>query len=108
MLTAVWQGADLASSRRCQKLEDNWYFPPDSIVREFFAKSSTRTQCRWKGTAHYYSLVVAGAVNVDAAWYYPETRPRAGHIQEWIAFWRGVEIREDRSTSNLTNHVLSK
>jgi uncharacterized protein (DUF427 family) len=42
--------------------------------------------------ASYYSLVVDGRENTDAAWFYPETKPKADAIRGRIAFWKGVEI----------------
>jgi uncharacterized protein (DUF427 family) len=52
--------------------EGNHYFPPDSVNAEFVRPSKTTNRCPWKGTANYYSLVVDGRTNEDAAWYYPE------------------------------------
>ena len=46
----------------------------------------------WKGKAHYYTLLVDGKENVDAAWYYPEPKPAAQKIAAKVAFWRGVRI----------------
>jgi len=54
--------------------------------------SSTTTNCHWKGTAHYFSVVVKGERNTDAAWYYPEPKPQAEQLRDKVAFWRGVEI----------------
>lgn len=31
-------------------------------------------------------------VNRAAAWYYPETKPRADEIRGRIAFWNGVQV----------------
>ena len=93
MLRAVWRGAVVAESDRCQKVEGNWYFPPNSLRKQYLRLSSTRTECSWKGTAHYYHLVVSGLENTDGAWYYPRTKLGASHIKRWVAFWRGVEIR---------------
>jgi len=92
MLKAVWGGAVVAASERCQEVEGNCYFPPNSLVKEYFRVSSTRTKCGWKGRAHYYHVVVSGLENIDGAWYYPRTKLAANHIKGWVAFWRGVEI----------------
>ena len=44
-----------------------------------------------KGT-RYHSLVVDGATNPDAAWYYPDPLPAAAQIKDRIAFWKGVVV----------------
>ena len=96
MRRALWKGDVIAESNSCQKVEGNWYFPPDALTRKYFRDSSTRTTCGWKGVAHYYHIVVKGVANRDGAWYYPRTQPRAEHIKGWVAFWQGVEIQDDR------------
>ncbi len=92
MPRAVWNGAVVAESDRCEIVEGNHYFPPDAVRRELLRDSATHTVCGWKGTASYYDIVVDGQVNKDAAWYYPEAKPAAGNIQGYIAFWRGVKV----------------
>ena len=59
---------------------------------QYFTDSKTTSQCPWKGTAHYYNVVVDGDKNPDAAWYYPAPKPAAKEIKDHVAFWHGVEI----------------
>jgi uncharacterized protein (DUF427 family) len=94
MAKAIWKGKVLAESDHCQKVEGNFYFPPDSINQEYFKESNTHTECSWKGTASYYHIDVEGEVNVDAAWYYPKPKEAAKHIKDHVAFWRGVVVEE--------------
>ena len=91
-MRATWNGALIAESEKTVVVEGNHYFPPGSLEDEFFRPSSTTTICPWKGTAHYYTLVVGGEQNPDAAWYYPETKQAAEEIRDHVAFWRGVEV----------------
>ena len=42
----------------------------------------------------YYDIEVEGEVNKDAAWYYPSPKDAAKHITGYVAFWKGVEVRE--------------
>ncbi|MBW4487992.1 MAG: DUF427 domain-containing protein [Trichocoleus desertorum ATA4-8-CV12] len=92
MAKAVWNSAVLAESDNCEVVENNYYFPPDAINREFFKESSTHTTCPWKGVASYYNVEVEGQVNKDAAWYYPEAKQAAKNIEGYVAFWRGVKV----------------
>ena len=92
MVRALWNGTVIAESNRCQEVEGNLYFPRETLRSECFTESSTTTICAWKGTAHYFNVVVDGSVNPDAAWYYPETKPAADHIAGYVAFWRDVKI----------------
>jgi uncharacterized protein (DUF427 family) len=92
MAKATWNGVVLAESDRCEVVEGNQYFPPDSINSDYFQPSDTHTVCGWKGTASYYTLVVNGQTNPDAAWYYPEPKEAAKAIRGYVAFWRGVKV----------------
>ena len=92
MPRAIWNGAVLAESDKCEVVEGNQYFPADSINKEYFKESSTHTSCPWKGQASYYTIEVNGQQNKDAAWYYPNTKEKAKNIQGYVAFWRGVKV----------------
>lgn len=92
MAKAIWRGVVIAESDNCQIVEGNYYFPPDSIKTEYFIPSDTQTVCSWKGVANYYTIVVNGEENKDAAWYYPNPKEKAKHIKNYVAFWRGVVI----------------
>jgi len=92
MVKATWNGAVLAESDNTVVVEGNHYFPRSAIRSEFFKPSETTSICPWKGTANYHSIVVAGAENRDAAWYYAEPKGAAAEIKDRVAFWKGVEI----------------
>ena len=93
-MRALWNGQVIAESDDTVVIEGNHYFPPDSVDPAYLTASDTRTRCPWKGEAHYASLLVDGASNVDAAWYYPDPKDAAAPIKDHIAFWRGVTIEE--------------
>jgi uncharacterized protein (DUF427 family) len=92
MSKAIWNGVIIAESDQCEVVDGNQYFPPTALKLEYFKPSSTHTTCGWKGVANYYNLDVNGAVNKDAAWYYPTPKDAAKNIAGYIAFWRGVKV----------------
>ncbi len=94
MPRAIWNGTILAESDQCEIVENNYYFPPDSLNREYLQASNTQSTCFWKGTANYYNVVVEGKTNKDAAWYYPTPKEKAQNIKDHVAFWRGVTVEE--------------
>jgi uncharacterized protein (DUF427 family) len=91
-MKATWNGALLAASDATIVVENNHYFPPDSVRREHFHDSATHSVCPWKGLASYYDVVVGEAVNRDAAWYYPAPKDAAKEITGYVAFWKGVQV----------------
>ena len=94
MAKAVWNGVVLAESDNTEIVEGNHYFPPDTVNMEHFKQSDHHTVCPWKGTASYYNVEADGNVNENAAWYYPDTKKAADHIKGYVAFWKGVEVKE--------------
>lgn len=93
-MKAIWNNQIIAESDETIVVEGNHYFPADAIKREFFAPSETHTVCHWKGTASYYDVVVDGATNKDAAWFYADAKPDAKNIENRVAFWKGVKVTE--------------
>jgi uncharacterized protein (DUF427 family) len=89
---ATWNGAVLAESTETIIIENNHYFPPASVNREYFRDSGTHTTCPWKGEASYYTVEVNGQQNADAAWYYPQPKDAAKEIADYVAFWHGVKV----------------
>jgi uncharacterized protein (DUF427 family) len=93
-MKATWNGQVIAESDDTHVLENNHYFPASSIKKEFFKETDTHTVCPWKGTASYYTIEVNGEKNVDAAWFYPQTRDAAKGIEGYVAFWKGVVVSD--------------
>ena len=93
-MKAIWKDQILAESDETVIVENNHYFPASSLSMDFFVPSDTTSHCPWKGEASYYSIVVNGEENNDAAWYYPEPKEAANEIKDHVAFWRGVEVVE--------------
>ena len=95
-MKAIWNGTVIAESDKTIVVEQNHYFPPESVKTEFLTDSFTQTVCPWKGDAHYKNIVVDGKENSDAVWFYPDPKEAAGRmgIKNHLAFWRGVKMTE--------------
>lgn len=93
-MKAIWNGQTIAESDATIVVENNHYFPKNSVKTEFLADSQTHSTCPWKGLASYYSLTVDGQTNTDAAWFYPDPKPAANQIKDYVAFWKGVKVVE--------------
>ena len=92
MAQATWNGAVIAESDNTVIVEGNHYFPRDSVKSDYLEDSSHSSVCPWKGQAGYFSVVVDGQRNPDAAWYYAAPKPDAAHIKDHVAFWRGIRV----------------
>lgn len=100
-MKATWNNTVIADAPKEDliRIEGNWYFPPTSVKKEYFATSDHHTTCFWKGEASYYDVVVDGDTNDFGAWYYP--KPMDGSIEkvkkdftDYVAFWNGIEVTE--------------
>ncbi len=99
-MRAIWKGEIIADSESTVVVEGTHYFPTESVVKKHLKPSPTTTVCPWKGTAHYYSVVVGDEENRDAAWYYPTPKEAATEIGNHIAFWHGVDVIEGGDSSS--------
>ncbi|WP_028997865.1 DUF427 domain-containing protein [Azohydromonas australica] len=93
-MKAIWNGQVIAESDDTVLVEGNHYFPESAVKKEFLVSSNHRTSCPWKGQARYWSLLVNGELNPEAAWYYTEPSEAAAQIKDRIAFWKGVKVTE--------------
>lgn len=93
-MKATWNNKIIAESDDTIVIEKNHYFPADSIKKEHFKSSETQSNCPWKGVASYFTIVVDGKENKDAAWYYPSTSHAAKAIEGYVAFWKGVTVSD--------------
>ena len=91
--TASWDGHIIAASDHCIEVEGNAYFPPEALDMKYFAAIDMTSACHWKGTAGYFDVVVEGKTNAGAAWIYREPMKAAAPIKDYVAFWKGVEVK---------------
>ena len=91
-MKAIWNGKVIAQSNDIVNIENNSYFPIESVHKDYLNESETHTICPWKGTASYYDLEVDGKINPDAVWYYPNPSELAKSITNRVAFWKGVQV----------------
>jgi len=96
MPKAVWNTTVIAESDDIEVVDGYTYFPVDAVDHRYLRASDHRSVCPWKGIASYCDVVVDGAVNPAAAWYYPEPRHRAAPVVGGrIGFWGGIKIEAD-------------
>ena len=93
-MKAIWNNQVIAESNDTIVVENNHYFPKESVKAEYLKETDIHTTCPWKGKASYYTLEVDGKENQDAAWFYPEPKEAATNITNYVAFWKGVKITE--------------
>jgi uncharacterized protein (DUF427 family) len=100
-MKAIWKNITIAEAPKKDLIyiEGNWYFPPDSVKKEFLQKSPTPYTCPWKGVCQYFDVGKGDDWSKDNAWSYPH--PKAGSVEivkkdfaNYVAFWRDVEVQE--------------
>lgn len=91
-ITAEVNGVVVAESDTIEMVEGNYYFPPNSVKKEFLKLSATEYTCPWKGECTYYNIDVNGYIVEDGAWAYPHPREAAANIAEHVAFAPQVQV----------------
>jgi uncharacterized protein (DUF427 family) len=100
-MKAIWHDKVIAEADKDDLIyiEQNWYFPPDSVKQEYLSKSPTPYTCPWKGVCQYFNVGEADDLSQDNAWSYPEPKSSAIDIvkkdfSNYVAFWRDVQVVE--------------
>ncbi len=93
-MKAIFNGQVIAESDGTVVVENNHYFPTESVHMEFLQVSGNHYTCPWKGVCDYYNVVVNDKTAADGAWTYQQPKELAKHITGHFAFWHGVEVTE--------------
>jgi uncharacterized protein (DUF427 family) len=94
-------GELVAESRRSAALFETglrtrWYLPREDVRDEALRPSATHTQCPYKGTASYWTVVTAAGEHPDLAWCYPDPLPAVQAIRGRVCFYdERVELLVD-------------
>ena len=72
MAKATWNGKVIAESDTTEMVEGNIYFPESSLSGNTSAPARRFRPAPGRDKRRYYSLLVDGQENQDAAWYYPD------------------------------------
>lgn len=96
MARAVFDGMVIAESDDVKVVEGMTYFPVDSVTDGALVESPTRSQCFWKGKAHYWHVQGTDDLALDAAFAYPlPWRLARRLVTDRVPFWREVQVLRD-------------
>lgn len=96
MARAIFDGVVVAESDDVRVVEGMTYFPRSSVAENVLVESPVTSRCFWKGKARYWDVAGRSKVAKDAAFAYERPWPLARRlVNDRVAFWRGVEIRND-------------
>ncbi len=105
-VTVELDGQILADSRDVIRVDEDgsparYYFPRGDVRMDKLERSATTSQCPFKGTAHYFSLSMAGGGNggklEDSVWTYEEPFEEHQALKGRLAFYddkyRNIHVR---------------
>lgn len=95
----LFEGHELADSGDVLVLHEQghepvFYFPPEDVQMSSLRRNDHATQCPFKGTARYYTIMRDGHVIEDVAWSYETPFDDCALIAGRLAFYpRHVDIQ---------------
>lgn len=91
-MKALWNNQAIAESDDTVVVENNHYFPPESVDMHYLTKNGGTYTCQWKGVCDYYDVTVNGMTAKGGGWSYSDPQPEAEEIRGRFAFWQGVKV----------------
>ena len=86
-------GLNIASTNRAYRVLETshppvYYFPPEDVRLDLLTVVPDASSfCEWKGSAHYYDLVLEDRKVSNAAWFYPNPTSQFLAIANYVAFY---------------------
>jgi uncharacterized protein (DUF427 family) len=91
-IQVVLNGVVIADSRQGVRVLESGhppvlYIPPEDVLMQSLEATGRRTQCEFKGEAHYFRVQVGERTVENAVWSYPEPLPPYERIKDYLAFY---------------------
>jgi uncharacterized protein (DUF427 family) len=88
----VVDGVTIADSTRAVRVLETagapaYYLPREDVRMDLLERTTSTSQCEWKGTASYYTVVAGSRRVADAAWSYEQPNDGYAAIGDHLAFY---------------------
>tara|TARA_B100000073_G_scaffold343077_1_gene347225 strand:+ start:261 stop:698 length:438 start_codon:yes stop_codon:yes gene_type:complete len=92
LIKVKWSNHIIAESGQCIALHEEshtkvYYFPQDSIEKEYFFRTDFATHCPYKGNAAYWTLSDTNSNAENSVWSYPSPYENLIKIKDYFAFY---------------------
>lgn len=93
-MKAIWKGIVIAKSDDVEEIDGVYYFPMDSVCKEYLLEGSTQNFCLYKGTISYFHIMIEGEIIENAAEHYSSLIKDSDVLEDRISFGQEIGIKE--------------
>ena len=92
MAKAIWNGKIIAESDQVVKIFNSFFFPINSVNKNYLKASKKKTTTFWEGIISHYSIIIDNKENPDAAIIFDYSGEMIRFVKDKIAFSKNVKI----------------
>lgn len=93
-MKAIYNNIILAESNSTIKIEQDYYFPVESINMQLLKKNGVNASCTIEGDSCYYDVDIDGKLLKDAASSFSRPLEASSLLKDFIVFGKGIEVIE--------------
>ncbi len=93
-MKAIFEGKVIAESDETLRIENDYYFPVESVKMDYLKKGTEVQACEIEGDACYYDLQIDGKILENVASTFSQPEEASENLKNYFVFKSPVRVTE--------------